>query len=112
MYSKTILVGNAGKDAEIRTTTGGKARATFSLATSEKFRDQNGEMKEKTSWHSIVCWGGLAETAAEYVHKGKQLMVEGQISYSQYPDKDGKIQHKTEIVADKLLFLSGAPKQH
>lgn len=105
----TILVGNAGKDAELRCTAGGTSVASFSLATSEKMKE-DGVWKDKTTWHNIVCWGRTAEIAAEFVCKGKLVLVEGTISNS-YHEKDGINHMKTEITADVLRLLSGGPKR-
>jgi len=105
----TILVGNAGKDAELRYTAGGTAVATFPLATSEKVKE-SGEWKDKTSWHNIVCWGRTAEIAAEFVFKGKLLLIEGTISNSSY-EKDGLAHNKPEITVDVLRLLGGGPKR-
>jgi len=109
MYSKTILVGNAGKDAELRATASGTPVASFSLATSVKVKD-NGEWKDKTTWHKITCWGRTAEIAAEFVCKGKLILVEGIISNDTFV-KDGVTHHTTEIVADVLRLLGGSPKR-
>lgn len=108
--NQVILIGRAGKDAELRYTAGGTAVASFSLATTKKFRDKNGELKEKTAWHNIVCWGKTAETAAEFVCKGKQVAIRGEIDYSDY-EKDGQKHYKTEIVVEDLELLGGMPKR-
>lgn len=105
----TFLVGNAGKDAELRFTAGGTAVANFPLATSEKVKEQ-GEWKDKTTWHNIVCWGRTAEVAAEFVCKGKLVLVEGIIANSSF-DKDGVTHFKSEITADVLRLLGGGPRR-
>lgn len=107
--NKVILIGRAGKDAEIRYTAGGTAVASFSLATTKKFRGKSGEVEEKTAWHNMVCWGKTAEIAAEFVSRGKQVAITGEIEYSTY-EKDGKTQYKTEIVVEELELLGG-PKR-
>jgi len=108
--NKVIVIGRAGKDAELRYTAGGSAVASFSLATTKKYKGKSGELEEKTSWHNIVCWGKIAETAAEFVCKGKQVAVTGELDYSKY-EKDGQTHYKTEIVVEELELLSGAPKR-
>jgi len=110
MVNKVTLLGNAGKDAELTYLASGTPKATFSLATTKKYKGKSGEMEEKTSWHNIVCWGKLAEIAAEFVCKGKLLYLEGEISYSQY-EKNSEKHYKTEIVADVMKLLSGGPKR-
>ena len=103
--NKVILVGNLGKDPELRYTAGGTAVATFSLATSERFKDRNGEMQEKTEWHNIVAWRNLAEICGKYLHKGKQVYIEGKIQTRSYDDRDGNKRYITEIVADQMQML-------
>jgi len=109
--NKVILIGRAGKDAELRYTQGGTAVASFSLATTKKYRSKSGELEEKTAWHNIVCWGKTAETAAEFVSKGKQVAITGEIEYSKYDDKDGQTQYKTEIVVEELELLGGPKRE-
>jgi len=108
--NQVILIGRAGKDAEVRYTAGGTAVASFSLATTKRFRDKAGDLKEKTAWHTLVCWGKTAEIAAEFVCKGKQVAIKGEIEYSEY-EKDGQKLYKTEIVVEELELLSGGPKR-
>ena len=103
--NKAILIGNLGKDPELRYTPGGQAVASFSLATSEKWRDKEGVMQEKTEWHNIVVWGRMAETAKEYLAKGRQVYIEGRIQTRSWDDKDGNKRYTTEIVAQRLQFL-------
>lgn len=103
--NKVILVGNLGKDPELRYTPSGAAVATFSLATSERFKDKSGEMQEKTEWHNIVAWRQLAEICGKYLHKGKQVYIEGRIQTRSYDDKDGNKRYITEIVADQMQML-------
>lgn len=108
--NKAILIGNLGKDPELRYTPGGQAVASFSLATSEKWRDKDGVLQDKTEWHNIVVWGRQAETAKEYLAKGRQVYVEGRIQTRSWEDKDGNKRYTTEIVAQRLQFL-GAREQ-
>ena len=104
--NKVILVGNLGKDPEVTYTSGGKAVCKFSLATSEKWTDANGEQKEKTDWHRVVVWGKLAEICGQYLAKGRKAYIEGKISYGQY-EKDGVTHYTTDIVAQNVIFLDG-----
>lgn len=103
--NKVILVGNAGKDAEVRHIDSGVAVATFSLATSETYTSKNGEKVTNTEWHNIVAWRGLAEMAGKYIQKGKQLYIEGQIRSRSYDDKEGIKRYVTEIVANSIQLL-------
>lgn len=105
--NKVILVGNLGKDPELRYTPSGAAVATFSLATSERYKDKSGQQQEKTEWHNIVMWRGLAEIAGKYLHKGKQVYIEGRIQTRSYDDRDGNKRYITEIVADQMQMLGG-----
>ncbi|MBN2805067.1 MAG: single-stranded DNA-binding protein [Prolixibacteraceae bacterium] len=103
--NKVILVGNVGKDAEVRHIDNGVAVATFSLATSETYTAKNGEKVTNTEWHNIVAWRGLAEFAGKYIQKGRQLFIEGQIRTRSYDDKDGVKKYITEIVANSIQLL-------
>jgi single-strand DNA-binding protein len=100
--NKIILVGNLGKDPELRQTASGTSVASFSLATSEKFKDKNGTMQERTEWHNIVAWGNLAEICGKYLHKGKQIYCEGRIQNRSYDDRDGNKRYITEIVINNM----------
>ncbi|WP_242929444.1 single-stranded DNA-binding protein [Pontibacter vulgaris] len=104
--NKVILIGNLGKDPEVRHLEGGVAVARFPLATSETYKDKNGQKQEKTEWHNIVLWRGLAEVAEKYVRKGQSVFIEGKIRTSQYQDKDGNQRYSTEIVADNMTMLT------
>jgi len=103
--NRVILIGNLGKDPELRYTPSGQPVATFSLATNEKYKDKDGQMVERAEWHNIVVWGKQAETAKEYLRKGRQIFVEGRISYRTYDDKEGVKRYVTEIVAQRIQFL-------
>lgn len=104
--NKVMLIGNAGKNPEVRHLESGVVKANFTLATSERYRDRNtGETKEQTEWHNIVCWRTLAEVAEKYVKKGTQLYIEGKITSRQYTDQTGASRTITEIVADNLQLL-------
>jgi single-strand DNA-binding protein len=104
--NKAILIGNLGRDPEVRYTPDGTAVATFSIATSEAWNDKStGEKKERTEWHRIVMFGKLAEISGEYLAKGKQVYVEGRIQTREWEDKEGNKRTTTEIVASQMLML-------
>ena len=105
--NKAILVGNLGRDAEMRFTAGGTPVATVSLATTERFTDREGQKREDTQWHRIVIWGKTAESLHEYLTKGKQIYVEGRIQTREWTDKEGKPAKTTEIRADRVVLLGG-----
>jgi len=105
--NKVILVGNLGRDAELRYTPGGAAVATLNLATTEVWNDKGGQRQEKTEWHRIVLWGKQAESLQEYLTKGKQIYVEGRLQTRQWDDKDGNKKYTTEIKADRITLLGG-----
>ncbi|CAN5815385.1 single-stranded DNA-binding protein [soil metagenome] len=105
--NKAILVGNLGRDPEIRTLEGGVTVARFTLATSESYKDKTGQRVEKTEWHNIVLWRGLAEVAEKYLKKGQQVYIEGKITNRSYQDKEGVQKYFTEIVADNMTMLGG-----
>ena len=101
--NKVILVGNLGKDPELRYTPSGAAVATFSLATTNPFKDKEGN--KQTEWHNIVAWRQLAEICGKFLHKGKQVYIEGRIQTRSYDDRDGNKRYITEIVADQMQML-------
>lgn len=103
--NKVILVGNLGKDPEQRYTPSGTAVTTFPMATTERYKDRDGNRQEKTEWHNIVAWRQLAEICGKYLHKGKQVYIEGKIQTRNYDDKDGNKRYITEIVADQMQML-------
>ena len=103
--NKAILIGRLGKDPELRYTQDGVAVANFSVATSEEWKDKNGEKQERTEWHDIVAWKRLGEICGEYLSKGKQVYVEGRIQTRSW-DKDGVTQYRKEIIASDIQFLS------
>lgn len=108
--NKTILIGRVGKDPDVRTLQDGNIVANFTLATSERYKDRNGEIKESTEWHSIACWRGCAELAQKHVRKGRQLYIEGKIHYSEFTDRDNVTRKKTEIIAETLDFIGPKPQ--
>jgi single-strand DNA-binding protein len=105
--NKVMLIGNLGKDPEVRYTAGGTAVASFSLATSEKFKNKSGEFEEKTEWHNVTLWARLAEIAGEYLAKGKTVYIEGRLQTRKWQDRDGKDRYTTEVVGEKMQMLSG-----
>ena len=105
--NKVILVGNLGRDAELRYTPGGAAVATLNMATTEVWNDKQGQRQEKTEWHRVVLWGKTAESLTEYLTKGKQIYVEGRLQTRQWDDKDGNKRYTTEIRGDRIVLLGG-----
>ncbi len=106
--NKAIIVGNLGRDPEVRYLPSGNPVANFPVATSEVFTDKSGNRQERTDWHNIVVYGKQAETCGQYLKKGRQVYIEGRISYRQYDAKDGSgKRYVTEIVAQRVQFLGG-----
>ena len=105
--NKVILLGNVGKDPEIRSTPGGTMVANFSLATSDRFQDQQGNWQDRTEWHNLVAFKRTAEIIRDYVKKGSKLYVEGKIQTRTWDDKEGVKHYKTEILVNDLSLLSG-----
>lgn len=103
--NKVILVGRLGKDPELRYTPSGDAVCNFSLATSERYKDKQGQQQEKTEWHNIVVWRKLAEICGKFLAKGSMIYLEGRIQTRSYDDRDGNKRYITEIVADKMQML-------
>jgi single-strand DNA-binding protein len=107
--NKVILIGNLGKDPELKYTANGQAVCTFSLATTERRTDKSGQRKDITEWHNIVLWAKTAELAKQYLTKGRSCYIEGRIQTRSWDDKDGTKKYKTEIIGNTLQFLGGAP---
>ncbi len=106
--NKVILLGNVGKDPEIRSTGGGTVVANFSLATSDRYQDAQGNWQDRTEWHSLVAFKRLAEIVRDYVKKGSKLYIEGKIQTRSWDDKDsGAKRYRTEIIVNDLSLLSG-----
>jgi single-strand DNA-binding protein len=105
--NKVMLIGNLGKDPELRFTPSGRAVARFSVATSDAWTDQQGQKQERTEWHNIVVWGKQAETCGQYLSKGRQVFIEGSIRSRQYDDKEGQKRWITEVNAQRVQFLGG-----
>jgi single-strand DNA-binding protein len=103
--NKVILVGNLGKDPEVRHLENGAAVANFSIATSESYKDKSGNRQEQTEWHNIVLWRGLAEIAEKYLKKGSQIYIEGKLKTRNWQDKDGNTRYTTEVVGDNMTML-------
>lgn len=104
--NKVLLIGRVGRDPEMRHTQAGKAVCSFSVATSESWKDRDGNKQEKTEWHNITAWDKLAEICGKYVVKGILIYIEGKLQTSKY-DKDGQTHYKTEIIAQNMQMLSG-----
>lgn len=109
--NKAIIIGNLGRDPELRYTPSGQAVASFSIATTSRWKNQSGENQESTEWHNIVLWGRMAELAKEYLAKGRSVYIEGRIQTRSYQDKDGVQRYRTEIVGQQMQFLSSRGDQ-
>ncbi len=104
-FNKVILLGNVGKEPEVRHLESGIAVATFTLATTERYKDRNGALADNTEWHNIVCWRNLAELSEKYITKGTQLFIEGKLRTRSWTDQAGVKRYTTEIVADNIRLL-------
>jgi single-strand DNA-binding protein len=100
-----MLIGNVGRDPEVRHLESGVPVVTIPIATTERYRDRNGEVKEQTEWHNVVLWRALAEFAEKYVHKGKQVYVEGKLRSRSWEDQSGQKRYVTEVIADVIRLL-------
>ena len=107
--NKVIIIGNLGRDPETRYMPDGGAITNISVATTDKWKDKNGEMQEKTEWHRVAFFGKLAEIAGEYLKKGSQVYVEGRLQTRKWQDKDGADKYTTEIVANQMQMLGSRP---
>ncbi len=105
--NKVILLGNLGRDPEVRYTTGGDAVANLRIATSEQWKDKSGEKQERTEWHTVVLFGRQAEIAGEYLKKGRSVYIEGRLQTRKYTDKEGVEKYSTEVVGDRMQLLGG-----
>lgn len=103
--NKAMLIGNLGKDPEVRAIPSGAKVANFSIATTESYTDKNGQKVDKTEWHNIVMWRGLAEVAEKYLRKGSQVYIEGRLQTRSWDDQNGQKRYTTEIVADQMTML-------
>lgn len=104
-YNKVILIGNVGKDPEVKHLATGIAVASLTLATTERYRNKDGEFQDQTEWHNIVAWRNLAELSEKYIRKGSQIFVEGKIRTRSWTDQSGAKRYTTEIVADNIRLL-------
>lgn len=109
--NKVMLIGNLGKDPEVKTLENGAKIATFPLATSETYKDKEGNRQTRTEWHNLVLWRGLADIAESYLHKGSQVFIEGRLSTRKWEDKEGHTRYTTEIIGDNLVLLNRASDQ-
>ena len=107
--NKVILIGNLGKDPEVRYLDSGVAVANFSLATTENYKNKEGERVSQTEWHNIVLWRGLAEVAEKWLKKGSSVYIEGKIRTRKWEDKEGNTRYSTEILGDNMTMLGGKP---
>ncbi len=105
--NKVILIGNLGRDPELRYTKSGQAVANFSIATNDRWTDKQGQQQERTEWHRIVTWGKTAELCAQYLSKGRSAYIEGALQTREYEDKEGIKRYTTEVVAQRVQFLGG-----
>ncbi|MBU6468592.1 MAG: single-stranded DNA-binding protein [Betaproteobacteria bacterium] len=105
--NKVILVGNLGRDPEVRYSSEGAAIANISVATTDVWKDKSGEKQEKTEWHRVAFFGRLAEIAGEYLKKGSQVYLEGRLQTRKWQDKDGQERYTTEVIADRMQMLGG-----
>jgi single-strand DNA-binding protein len=105
MINKVILIGNLGRDPELRTTQGGSHVANLNIATTERRRDKDGNWSEHTEWHTVVVFGKTADNAAQYLKKGRQVYVEGRLQTRKWQDKSGQDRYTTEVIGDNIRFL-------
>jgi single-strand DNA-binding protein len=106
--NKVMLLGNLGKDPELRYTQGGQAVLNLRIATNESFQNRDGERQERTEWHSVIIWGKRGEGLSKILQKGKQLFIDGRLQTRQWEDKQGNKRYTTEIVANEVILLGGA----
>ena len=106
-FNKIILVGNLGRDPELRYTPQGTPVCSFSMATNERRKDKNGEMQDQTTWFKVTLWNRQAETAAQYLTKGRPVYIEGRLRVEEWTDRDGKPRHTLEVHATDMQFIGG-----
>jgi single-strand DNA-binding protein len=107
MVNKVILIGNLGADPEVRYTPSGTKVTSFRIATTEKWKDKDGNKQERTEWHQVVTYAKLADVCGEYLAKGKQVFIEGRIQTRSWEDRDGQKRYATEIIASEMKMLGG-----
>jgi single-strand DNA-binding protein len=105
LRNRVQLIGNLGADPEIKIFDSGKKKVTLSLATSDNYKNANGDKVEQTQWHNIIAWGKTADVAEKYLQKGSEIAIDGKIQYRSYEDKNGEKKYITEIAANELLML-------
>ena len=105
--NRVILIGNLGRDPELRYTQSGQAVTNFSIATNEKWKDKDGQPHERTEWHRIIVWGKPAENCAQYLQKGRSVYIEGRLQTRDWEDREGNKRQTTEVVAQTVQFLGG-----
>jgi single-strand DNA-binding protein len=110
--NKVILLGNLGKDPEVRHLENDRVRASFTLATNETYRNKEGEKVTATEWHNVVLWASLAKIAEQYLTKGKQVYIEGKLATRSYTDKSGQTRHTTEVVGRSLVLLGSGKSDY
>ncbi len=108
--NKVLLIGNLGRDPELKTTPSGANVATFTLATNRRWKDKNGEWQDETQWHNLVAWGPQAETIGSYLKKGSRLFVEGRLTHRSWDGQDGQKHYTTEVIVENYVFLDAAPE--
>lgn len=109
-FNRVVLIGNLGRDAELKYTPGGAVVTSMSVATTEVWNDKSGQRQERTEWHRVQLWGKAAESLTEYLTKGKQVAVEGKIQTREWKDKDGNKRSTTEIRAERIVLLGGGSR--
>ena len=112
MVNKVILVGNLGQDPETRHTNGGNSVTQLRLATTEKFKDRDGAMQERTEWHTVIVWGKQGEACGKHLTKGRQVYVEGRLTTRKWQDKEGKDRYTTEVIGDNVRFLGQGQREN
>ena len=105
LKNRVQLIGHLGQDPEVKRLDSGSILARFSVATTERYKNKNGERVEDTQWHNVILWGNLAELAEKYLQKGKEIALEGKLNHRSYDDKDGNKRYVTEVVASDFLML-------
>ncbi len=111
LRNRVQLIGNLGADPEIKTLEGNKKVARLSIATNDEYTDKNGQKVKQTQWHNLVVWGKLADTCEKYLAKGKEIAIEGKLTYRTWNDKDGKTHNITEVIVNELLMMGGKAKE-
>ena len=110
-FNKVILVGNLGRDPELRYTPQGTPVCSFSMATNERRKDKTGEMQDQTTWFRVTLWGRQAETASQYLTKGRPVYIEGRLRVEEWTDRDGKPRHTLEVHATDMQFIGGGARE-